>query len=196
MTPIFVEVGSCDFDNLDALLLDGWTGYFIEPVPEYLFSLMNKIRNNCGDKPVNAFFENLAISDHNGTGQIRYYPPLDNLPWWSKGVGHIMNGSDNNAIEHNPNLTNYRQELKVVDTVLMTLDSFLDKHKITNIEIMKIDVEGHELDILRNYSWKVKPRHLKIEHTHAGLDALLQILRNQGYTYRFDSEDIFAFKGD
>ena len=80
MRPIFVEVGACDFDNLDALLHDGWRGYFIEPVPEYLHSLMQKIYNNSRGKSLDAIFENIAISDRNGTGQIRYYPPDNNLP--------------------------------------------------------------------------------------------------------------------
>lgn len=189
MAGTFIEVGACDFDNLDALLLDGWTGYFIEPVPIYYNSLIKKVQDNSRGKNVKAYFDNCAISNFDGSGSIRYVEPDPIIPW-VKGIGHVV-GRDNNAITQNKELNGVI--ITTVDNVkFYKLDSFLNKYNINNIDIMKIDVEGHELDVLRSYSWRVKPIHLKVEYTFVGLQPLLDILIPQGYNCEYDDEDVFA----
>lgn len=194
MAGIFVEIGACDFDNYEILLLDGWTGYFVEPVPDYLESLYKKIKNLSieRNKQLKALFTQCAISNYCGRGEIRYIPPSECSDWWNKGIGHI-NGLKNNCIE---NKQEFIDKSKVIETDFMTLDKYIDTMSINEIDIMKIDVEGHEVEILKNYSWKVKPRHIKIEHYWCGLNPLLDLLKTNNYSFYHDSEDIYGtFKG-
>lgn len=194
---MFVEVGACYFNNLDALLLDGWTGYFIEPVPLNMLKLIDKVNKNAGDKKINAIFETSAISSYNGIGKFNYVEH-PRMAWWVSGIGHVASNTVHPAYlkdrgegaEGADFLFNNTHE---ITTQFNTLDTFIEKYSIDSIEIMKIDVEGHELDILDNFSWKLKPRHLKIEHMICGLDPLKKILDEQGYTYTYDDEDVFAF---
>jgi len=189
MAGTFIEIGACDFDNLDALLLDGWTGYFIEPVPVHFYSLIKKVNSTTRGKPVKAYFDNCAISCFDGTGTIRYVDP-ESAEWWMKGISHVA-GSNNNAISLNDAVKNAKTRT-VNDIKFYKLDTFLNKYNIERIDIMKIDVEGHELEVLKSYSWRVKPTHLKVEHTFVGLQPLLDILIPQGYNCEYDDEDIFA----
>lgn len=193
MAGVFVEVGSCDFDNYDILLLDGWTGYFVEPVPEYLNSLYNRINNLSieRNKKLSCIFTKGAISNFTGEGEIRYIPP-ENNEWWVKGLGHVL-GKKNNGIESRSYLINKAVTIK---SQFYTLDDYFYLHSIKEVDILKIDVEGHEIEVLENYSWKIKPRHIKIEHTFVGLQNVLDILNCQGYNCFFDDEDVFGtYKG-
>ena len=46
------------------------------------------------------------------------------------------------------------------------LDSLFRKHNVHSVDFMKVDVEGTEIDIFRNYNWNVKPTMLKVETAH------------------------------
>ena len=66
-------------------------------------------------------------------------------------------------------------------------DSFKD------LGILKLDVEGHELEVLEGFDWLVKPEILKIEHKFVDLTTLLDILKSKGYNCWYDSEDVFGY---
>lgn len=189
MAGVFVEIGSCDFDNYEILLLDGWTGYFIEPVTEYIDSLKLKIQKLSQERNKNlkAFFSCCAISNYDGAGKIRYMPS-NSGDWWVKGLGHVS-GFKNNGIEMRDN---FAGNSKTIQSNFLTLDSYFSMMKINSVDILKVDVEGHELKVFENYSWRIKPRHIKIEYTFVGLDPIVQLLKQQNYECMFDSEDVFG----
>lgn len=196
MAGVFVEIGSCDFDNYDVLLLDGWTGYFVEPVPEYFESLRRrivKIGEERG-KILKANFLRGAISNFSGEGEITYMPSNESDAWWVKGLGHVS-GFQNNGIQM-PGREHLASRAQTVKAQFYTLDDYFKAMSINHIDIMKVDVEGHELKVFNNYSWQIKPKHIKIEHTFVGLDPLLLMLKSNGYECTYDNEDIFGtFKG-
>ena len=45
----------------------------------------------------------------------------------------------------------------------MTLDALIEKHNVKEIDFLKIDIEGMEHIVLSSYSWKIKPKLMKIE---------------------------------
>lgn len=110
---------------------------------------------------------------------------------WATGASHVID--DNHIgwklLDHHSN-----RHLRVdeIEVECFTLDSFLDKYKIDHIDFCKIDVEGHELNILTNYSWRVKPAVIKCEHKHLPGGSLANLLEPQGYTIFPESEDIYA----
>ena len=77
---------------------------------------------------------------------------------WVRGVGSVT--LHMNHMLNNPQWKEYE---RVVIVEGLTLDSLLEKHKVTSIDFLKIDVEGNEYPILENYSWNVKPSMIKIE---------------------------------
>ena len=76
----------------------------------------------------------------------------------------------------------------------MTLDSLIAKHKFEHINYLKIDVEGHELNILDNYSWEIEPDVIKCEHAHIDDIYLSELLKSKGYIVYVETSDIYAIK--
>lgn len=181
----YVEIGACDFDNLDGFLSDNSRVIFVEPIPAYRESLMSKISHD------NAIFEECAISSYVGYLEMTYIEPSSATDWWVKGISHASFSSSNlinNNIQRGYNIG----KAMTIKVPCLTLDTFILKHNITDIEYLKIDVEGHELEILNNYSWKIKPKQLKIEHKFIDLSRLVNMLSNQGYSVLPQEQDTFA----
>ena len=72
----------------------------------------------------------------------------------------------------------------------MTLDDLLFDMK--EIDFLKVDVEGHELNVFLNYSFKVKPKIIKVEHKHVDDIALSKKLEENGYLVWTEKHDIYA----
>jgi hypothetical protein len=75
--------------------------------------------------------------------------------------------------------------------VSQTLDTFLDTVD-SEIDFMKVDVEGHENNIFGAYSFRIKPTFLKIEHKHVDDRILGKYLTDAGYTIWVERDDIYA----
>ena len=179
----FLEIGVADFDTLIPLAeKGGWTGYCVEPMPHHCETL----REMAAGLPV-AICPH-AISDRDGTVEMLVG---NGKEAWSAGANHVISSNHLGArvleLEGNEFL---RKEKMSVDC--LTLDSFIDKHNITEIDFCKIDVEGHELNVLKDYSFKVKPKVIKCEHIHVLGNQLDKILSPQGYTIFVELEDIYC----
>jgi len=185
----FVEIGSSDFNNNDHFFEEGWVGHFVEPIPFLIESLQKKIREK-HNKPIVARFHQCAISDYNGTITMKYVDPTtDNWVEWVRGISSIDTGLNSNPINTRTWGVN---DIKTTDVVCYTLDTFLEMAGITNIDFMQVDVEGHELNILKNYSWKIKPKQIKVEHMWCGWAPIRLLLERNGYECRVEIEDIWG----
>ena len=184
---VFVELGACDFENLTPLLMSGWKGYFIEPIPVYMESLKSNIRNqNLED---NAVFEQSAITSYNGNINMVYVTNPNEQ--WQRGISHIHTDNDSKNITSNLIYHNQFANDKITVNAL-TLNTFVKKHNIENIDVLKIDVEGHELVILESYNWDVKPKYLKIEHKFVNDMRLTNLLTEKGYFVWQEVDDMYA----
>ena len=75
----------------------------------------------------------------------------------------------------------------------MTLDDLLiNIPSDQQIDVMKVDTEGHELNILMNYSFRIKPRFVKIEHKHVDDTLLVRKLEENGYMVWTEKDDIYG----
>jgi FkbM family methyltransferase len=178
----FLEIGCADFDTLIPLAEKrGWMGWCVEPVPYFT----KKLTEMASGLPVAICQQ--AISDYDGelemvTGQgVR----------WATGCSHAIgdNHVGRRLLEEEKHVHRQREIIKVKCT---TLDHFLAANQIQSIDFCKIDIEGHEETILKNYSWRVKPSFIKIEHWHSDLSTLTNILQKQGYTLFTEEVDIYA----
>lgn len=182
----FLEIGVADFDTLIPLAeKGGWMGYCVEPIPRHVKTLREKAK----DLPV-AVCE-CAISDRTGTVRMAVG---DGEPYgekWADGVSHIIGENQNmpGLLDRPVNAHLKKGEIEVPS---FTLDDFLRKYDINEIDFCKIDVEGHEPTILQHYSWRVKPKLIKCEHKHIPGNLLEQILLPLGYTIFVEHEDIYC----
>ncbi len=129
-----------------------------------------------------------AISDRTGTIEMVLSNEKED---WAVGAHHVVSSSHQGAkLLDLPDNDFLRGEEITVNC--MTLDDFIDSRHITEIDFCKIDVEGHELNIISGYSWRVKPKFLKIEHKHQSGGQLDPILLSQGYSLFVEQDDIYA----
>lgn len=167
---MIVEIGTCDFDT-QAGKTDG---LFIEPIKYYFDRL-----------PANCRKENVAISDRAGTIDIYYVEPEKiaayGLPDWLRGC--------NSVDKPHPRHADVPPEIVRVDTVpVVQIKTLLDKHGITQIDLLKIDAEGHDGVILHDFlsTCDILPKEIFFENN--GLVSasvildLVQRLECRGYT--------------
>ena len=189
----FIEIGTCDFDTNIPLIESGeWTGIMCEPAPTYFKNL----EDLCKDikHRENLFLENLAISDYNGRldfAVARNDHSIENS--WQRGISSVV--SDHHIGERlfdydvNKNLI-----AETIEVPCLTLDDLIHKHRVTSIDYLKIDAEGHEMNIINAYSWGIKPTIIKLEHIHIDDIYMANLLQEQGYIVYTEQRDIYAIK--
>lgn len=186
-----VQIGANDGKTKDPLhksILKNkkWKMLFVEPVP-YLFE---KLKTHYPDS-TRFLFENTAIN--NGTRQEFYWVDqkakyiLGNLPDWYDQLGSF----DKNHISKHLNgiLTPF-----IVSTSIkgITLKTLLQKHGIQQIDLLRIDCEGHDWKILRQLDLtRFKPSLILFEMKHLNreeLKAALLFLYNDYQVYQFEGD--------
>jgi FkbM family methyltransferase len=192
----FIEIGSADFDTLIPLAEKGWSGVFIEPVETLAQNLIQKIKEK---KLKNVKVFNYAISGSDGEVEMAQ---VTDFHWegeqnWARGVSHISKGN-----------TRGRCLLETVNDVLArtykntkcqslnSLVEHLENSKVCGfdgkIDFLRVDAEGHELDIIEPYNWKIKPSLIKVEHAHCDLDGVTDTLRKEGYFTLLEEYDVYG----
>lgn len=197
----FVEIGACDFNNLDQLIAAGWKGYFVEPVPYF----QNKLTAKFADTP-NAIIVPSAITDHDGTTEMltldAIFEDQDNgnvdstkrVPDWMRGISHIKAKEDQPIDNYTSNLIvkNVPDYATTIEVPCMTLDTLIASKDITEIDLLQVDAEGHELVIFSNYSWVVKPKVMRVEHKFVDDTKLFDLFTEKGYYCWTERDDIYA----
>jgi FkbM family methyltransferase len=98
-----------------------------EPTPQSFFEL--KRNHALIGSPSNVKLNNLALGDKNGIVQIHLFDGL--------GTGNASLATKDNF------------ESQAFDCVMVPLDEYLDKTGTTNVDFVKVDIEGAELMFLR-----------------------------------------------
>lgn len=135
----YVDVGAYHpalYSNTYAFYKNGWNGIAIDPNP-FCKKLFYWIRPR--DK-----FINSAVG--NG-GEVLYYQYSD---------------AAYNSFTADVSVKN--KNIKLINKTLIPTKS-LSKllHGIEDIDFMNIDVEGMEIDVLKSYDWKIKPKVVAVE---------------------------------
>lgn len=184
--PLFIEIGACDYDTWVPLIQSGkWSGIFIEPTNHYATSLRNQaIQANL---PYDSYIiEQVALSNYSGVETMNICLPEHGE--FSRGLSHLSTSQVNHTQEY-ANQNWISEQVQVI-----TLDNLLDKYNIDKIHTIKLDIEGAEVRVLEEYSWRVKPDILLIEHKYSDQNQLHTILKNQGYELVFDDLNVFAIR--
>ena len=178
----FLEIGTADFDTLLPLAeKGGWTGWCVEPMPHHVETLRKKAKG----LPVGIV--EIAISNYDGHLEMAIGGNAD----WACGASHVIS-PHHGGVRLLDMKANSHLRIGEIRVQCMKLDTLLDAYNINEIDFCKIDVEGHELQVLENYSWRVKPKVMKIEHKHLPGGALAKILKPQGYSIFPEIDDVYA----
>ena len=179
----FIEIGACDFNNNFDLIDAGWKGYFVEPIQQYYDNLAWKVAGT------DAVVVRAAITDFNG--EVAMETVLGATDWL-RGISHIssevLDNTASGLVKRNA-----PQSMEVVKVPALTLDKLLDDYHIDHLDFMQMDVEGHELIILKNYSWRIKPAVVRIEHKFVDDNILFGLLEDKGYKCWTERDDIYGF---
>jgi FkbM family methyltransferase len=187
---------------MDGVLFDEMIGYtnmynfrglYVEPIP-YLFE---KLVNNIGGDNI---FENCAISDYDGEismmtinkdvidgglvhncfyGMSAVYPPKNGL------------GSEFDR----PTVEKYGV---MVSVPCSTFEKVLNKHKINNFDVVKIDAEGHDYVIFKQIDLKkYSPSVIRIEWINLNeteRNQIIQTFNTHNYIYEITGQDIVGLE--
>lgn len=137
----FIEIGTCDFDTLVEHCHDHAVGICVEPIKYYLDRLPNK---------PHVIKDNVAISFDNSESDIDiYHIPVEvlkanNLPIGLSGCNRIGGYHPHHiswGIAHLVKISKVKQ---------ISLENFLHKHHVGQIDHLKLDTEGGDCFILNH----------------------------------------------
>jgi FkbM family methyltransferase len=151
----YIDVGAYDPDEdsvTKLFYLRGWHGINIEPQPSG-YELFEKKRK----RDINL---NLGVSDKKGSLKLRTYTS-----------GGLSTFSDNIKKRYESNPNDDTRDFKEITVPVMPLKEVFDKNNVEHIHFMKVDVEGHEYQVLESNDWKkYRPEVLCIEANHVEHD--------------------------
>lgn len=180
--PIVFDVGSNigTFTSWMAKAFPNGTIYSFEP-QRLVFQMI------CGNMAINnidnVYLYNIALGKENKTLEI-------NEPDYFQNIDYGTFSINKEIIEKK---SKYRSIIE-----LITLDKFAEKHQINNIDFIKIDAEGMDLDVLlgaKNAISKFKPSIL-VEHSDnkiSILDDLKKELSSYNYQFEVHKNNLLAF---
>jgi FkbM family methyltransferase len=194
----FIEIGVSNFQTLQPLLSNGWSGLMVEPVED----TFNEIPSHS-----NLTKEKCAIDTKDGYADF----------WVVENPNIFANAQDvigMSALADSPSALHdevYQNRLKTIKVPTMRMETLLAKYRVKYIDLLKIDIEGKDVDVLLDYSFRIKPKMIKFEHIHCsgkaydasivGFDqvemtkkyhTLLDKLRNLGYIVWEENEDVYC----
>jgi FkbM family methyltransferase len=153
----------------------GWRGANLEPTP-WNFRLLE--RNRPGSLNLQ-----LALSDVRGTASFTQavHP--------QRGQ-HFGNGSLGHTPEHLRILEKEGCRFEQFPVPTLTYRDFVAEQGITRVDLMVLDVEGHEPQVIAGMAGcPVLPRVLCVEHGHNGVEGTTRMLAPLGYRYDFSSHN-------
>jgi autotransporter strand-loop-strand O-heptosyltransferase len=140
----FIEIGTSDFDTLIETANDDTVGISIEPIKYYIDKLQNK---------KNTFKVRAALSTTDGEVDVYYIEDSkieeNNLPWWVRGSNSINNPHPFAIKELGEELYNSLVTIEKVPTI--SWKTLINTYGVGSIGYLKIDTEGHDHIILRDF---------------------------------------------
>lgn len=138
----FVEVGAFDgynFSNTFALSKLGWSGVYVEPVPQFAQACVNVHSFNLSIRTVCC-----AISDVEGKANIAVAGTLSTL-----SAENLKAYSEIEWARNHLNST-YSGEIEIS---VFRLDTILRKLEVKNFDLLVVDVEGSEENVFKSFSF-------------------------------------------
>lgn len=186
-----IQIGSNDGDRFDPLnkYLNKYqtNTIFVEPIKKYF----EKLKKNYSNKK-NYIFENSAISNKNGIYEM-YKVNEKNLNLYDDHVAGISSFNKSHLLKHSVKKKHIISE-KVNS---LTVSSLMKKYDIKNLDLLFMDVEGHEGVILNNFFENIELRPIIVfEFIHIKNDIFEKIVENlksKKFLYSEFNENLICF---
>ncbi|MEX2436575.1 MAG: FkbM family methyltransferase [Candidatus Paceibacterota bacterium] len=169
-----------------------WEGIFIEPLPQYFKELKKNYGNN-----QNISLENIAINNKEGFKDICFIS--SKAPFITKLLGKRLASFHKKVIEdHSWYIPKIKQNIEKMSVPVKPLNYILEKYNYWDANIVIIDVEGHELKIIKTIDFKkFQPKIIYFEIKHLSKDDEIEakeILKNEGYALSSLGRDCYGIK--
>lgn len=182
----FIEIGTSDFDTLIEKASATDRGISIEPLKHYLDKLPNK---------PNVIKHQAAVSNTDGYMDIYYIEESKikeyNLPYWVRGCNSINKPHEFTRQKIGPEI--YDKLVTVEKVPTTSWGTLVNLYSVRSIGHLKIDTEGHEHIILKDYFNECKKnpnlfaKKIEFEYNETSnkqeLDKLISQLDNYNITY-------------
>lgn len=182
----FLDIGAHDgqsFSNTWFFEKDlGWHGICFEPLP-HLFEQLKTCRD--------CICINACVSQINGTLPFLHVDSCDEM---LSGLCDTFNDNKLNAVISD--IGYFGGVLKILPMPCVRLDTILDQYQISHIDFLSLDVEGHEIDVLKSIDFsKVTINVIAVENDYND-DNLRQILYENGFVLagHVHVDDIFVHR--
>lgn len=134
----------------------------IEPVPWNFNLLKNNYKNIAN--PDRIIFDSSVINTYNG--QCKFYA-IKNNNYNTHWIPQISSLNLNFIKDHEQFANNEIIEYEQLYLQCINFCSLIKKYKITNVELLKIDVEGFDYDLIIDWPYnKIKPKYIQFESAH------------------------------
>lgn len=145
----------------------GWSGICVEAHPSLLANLFRQ--RTCAVVPT-------CVSDHDGAA-----------------VNFILNGGTSGVDSTNKNMAAWKErrtELSSIKLICTTMALALARQHVSVVDYLSLDVEGHELTVLKGFDWdKVKINVMTIECQADTLPGIEEFLTMHGYVRHYPRMD-------
>lgn len=173
----YIEIGSCYFNTLTHLTESlGWHGTIVEPIKKFI----NKL-----PQLDNVHYLNYAIDTERGTKDMYvFHDAVAEADRDLHGMSSLYHYHGDKQFRLQVNTITYKDLL------------YLTGYK--ELELLKIDTEGHDLVILKE-ALRVGnpiPKRIIVEHKHVDADEMLEVLEYHGYDVQNDEENYYGRLGE
>lgn len=178
---VFLQIGANDGKSQDPIhqFNNKWTGHFIEPLEKPFTALKANYKAQS-----NKHYYNQAIGKTNGETEI--HVPIEETDFNTK-IASLNKGGGL--------LGDF--ETKALNVKVNRLDDFLEQNSIKHFDLMLLDVEGYELNILMDYSFKIKPKYIFAETRFFSFNDLVvfyERMRKLGYAIFQENDNTLLIK--
>lgn len=146
--------------------------YSFEPIPALFKTLKKRFKN--------VIVEPMALSNKSGSSQFKI-PIINGIVFQTRGK------LDLGITE--PGETNY----EIIEVQCNTIDEYVNRKAIPMIKFLKIDVEGHEVQVLKggiktiNRSRPIMLIEIEQRHHLVPIDTIFEFIKELGYEIKFYS---------
>lgn len=183
----FIEIGTSDFDTLIQTCEPGTVGLSIEPLKMYLDNLPDV-------EGVTKL--NYAISNFDGEIRVYWLEPslIDeyDLPAWVRGCNSV--NKPHQTVQALLTELNLLHLYQIASCKSLTWDSLVELHKVTSVDLLKIDTEGHDaviLNAIADSKLTIFPKRIIFEKNelsdHNLLETAITKFKSLGYKLLTDS---------
>jgi FkbM family methyltransferase len=191
-------ITALNIGSMDGVMFDEMIGYtnmynfnvlYVEPIP-YLF---DRLKSNIGDV---GLFENSAISDYDGEIEMMTIDKevIDSGLIHSCFYGMSAVYPPKNGLGSEGDRLTVEKYGKLVKVPCITFDTLMDKHKLNNFDILKVDAEGHDFKIFKQIDFKkYTPKVIRLEWINLSeqeQSEIIEIFKTNDFIYEISGQDI------